>query len=153
MSPFLVGFPVDKPLSRDQAQQVKDTCLAALKERLLERANIIQAHLDNEYQRLYQAQMQYKRSMGNGAVGKDKQLGAFFESTMFKIDILKTRLRLHEESALAKYVALDQKLNQHPKLQSLWADVAGASAGGAAAGAAAAAAAASATVAHHTRAR
>jgi hypothetical protein len=122
LSAFLVGFPSDKPLTKEQAQQVKDCCLAALKERLLERANIIQAHLDNEYQRLYQAQMQFKRSMGNGAAGKDRELSSFFESTMFKIDILKTRLRLHEESALAKYVSLDQKLNQHPKLQALWAD-------------------------------
>jgi len=35
-------------------KQVKDECLSALKERLLERANIIHAHLDQENQKLQQ---------------------------------------------------------------------------------------------------
>jgi hypothetical protein len=58
LSPFLAQYPshTTKPLTRRQAQQAKDECLATLKERLLERANIIQQHLDEETSKLHQRQ-------------------------------------------------------------------------------------------------
>jgi len=62
LSPFLAQFPPNKPLTRKQALQVKEECLRSLKERLLERANIIQAHLDAEYDALKQRQALFNRA-------------------------------------------------------------------------------------------
>jgi hypothetical protein len=42
LTPFLGNYTPGKPLKGRQAQTAKDLCLAALKERLLERANVIQ---------------------------------------------------------------------------------------------------------------
>ena len=45
LSPFLAGYPTGKPLNERQALCAKEDCLASLKERLLERANIIQVFI------------------------------------------------------------------------------------------------------------
>ena len=42
LSPFLPAVIGEKPLTKEQALDVRDKCLRALKERLIERANIIQ---------------------------------------------------------------------------------------------------------------
>ena len=48
LSPFLAQYGnSSKVLTKRQAMTAKDECLATLKERLLERANIIQKHLDS----------------------------------------------------------------------------------------------------------
>ena len=42
LSPFMPPLIGEQPLTKDQALDVRDKCLRALKERLIERANIIQ---------------------------------------------------------------------------------------------------------------
>ena len=64
LSAFLAQFPPGKKLTKRQILQAKDECLANLKERLLERANIIQAHLDQENQALHQRRALFKRQSG-----------------------------------------------------------------------------------------
>ena len=80
------------PLDHRQAMQAKDECLAALKERLLERANIIQQHLNAENQSLHQKKITYKRSTGSGAVEADEEFTKTYEAALFRIDILRARL-------------------------------------------------------------
>lgn len=72
LSPFLAQYPSNKPLTRRQAMTAKDECLATLKERLLERANIILNHLDSENQKLQQRRQMFKRQTGSGAVDADE---------------------------------------------------------------------------------
>jgi len=121
LSPFLAAYPniATKPLTRRQAQQVKDECLAALKERLLERANIIQQHLDEETQKLAQRQALFKRQAGSGAVEASEEFNKFSNQCLFRIDILNARRARHEELALRKYVELDERLNNDPRLAAL----------------------------------
>ena len=109
LAPFLAQFPASKPLSRKQALQVKEECLRALKERLLERANIIQAHLDSENELLRQRQSAHDRTVaalsaatqsgGQHSVTnvaslatENEEFSKFFEETMFRISILQARL-------------------------------------------------------------
>ena len=68
LSAFLAQFPPGKRLTKRQALQAKDECLSTLKERLLERANIIQAHLDEENQALHQRRALFKRQSGTGSL-------------------------------------------------------------------------------------
>jgi len=76
LSPFLAQFPPNKPLTRKQALQVKEECLRSLKERLLERANIIQAHLDAEYDALKQRQALFNRANAPAAAAAPSTIGA-----------------------------------------------------------------------------
>jgi len=117
LSPFLAQYK--GTLDHRQAMQAKDECLAALKERLLERANIIQQHLNAENQSLHQKKITYKRSTGSGAVEADEEFTTFYEQALFRIDILRARLARHEELSLKKYVEMDQQLNNDHRLRAL----------------------------------
>ncbi len=121
LSAFLSSFPSSssKPLTRRQAQQVKDECLSALKERLLERAHIIQQHLDEETSKLHQRQSLFKRQAGSGAVEASEEFNRFSNQCLFRIDILNARRARHEELALKRYVEMDERLNNDPRLAAL----------------------------------
>jgi hypothetical protein len=121
LAPFLAQYPPGKPLSRKQAQQIKEDCLKALKERLLERANIIQAHLDTENEKLKQRQAIYSRQGGAAAnnAEADEEFSRFYEEATFRISILQARLARHEEISLQKYAQLDRRLREDPRLRAL----------------------------------
>lgn len=92
MSPFLAQFPAGKPLSREQAEQARDECMASLTERLLERANIIQRRLNEENETLKKREAAYQRSQGAHSEKDDEEFNEFYEQTMFRIHILDARL-------------------------------------------------------------
>merc|ERR1711967_187174 len=48
LTPFLQNVSDVKKITREQGMKAREACLRALKERLLERANIIQTRLDEE---------------------------------------------------------------------------------------------------------
>ncbi|RQM29382.1 hypothetical protein B5M09_004398 [Aphanomyces astaci] len=106
-------------LSRDDAHNVRDMCLKNLKERLLERANIIQTRLDKENAALAKKQAAFQRSQREHDQGTDEEFERFCSETMFRIQILEQRLTRHEETALQKYAELDQRLHSDPRLAVL----------------------------------
>jgi hypothetical protein len=119
LTPFLAGFNAG-PLDEKQASQVKEECLNALKERLLERAVIIEKHLEAETQKLAQKQRNIiGRAASGGQVEAEEAWHKFHEEALFKIDILKDRLARHEEQAVTRYYAMVEQLNRDPRLAIL----------------------------------
>ena len=106
-------------LSREDAHAVRDMCLRNLKERLLERANIIQTRLDKENSLLAKRQAAFQRSQREHDQGTDEEFERFCQETMFRIQILEQRLASHEETALQKYAEMDQRLHNDPRLRVL----------------------------------
>lgn len=121
LSPFLqsVHAPAGSDLNKEDAQAVREMCLRNLKERLLERANIIQTRLDKENSLLAKRQAAFQRSQREHDQGTDEEFERFCSETMFRIQILEQRLASHEESALQKYADMDQRLHSDPRLRSL----------------------------------
>ncbi|KAF0720696.1 Aste57867_121 [Aphanomyces stellatus] len=121
LSPFLqsVHHSAGRPLAKDEAHTVRDSCLKNLKERLLERANIIQTRLDKENSALAKKQAAFQRSQREHDQGTDEEFERFCSETMFRIQILEQRLTRHEETALQKYAELDQRLHNDPRLSVL----------------------------------
>ena len=63
LTPFIASNVVDPMcLTRDEAQRTRDACLKSMKDRLLERANIIQNRLNEENQRLSKKQATFQRN-------------------------------------------------------------------------------------------
>jgi hypothetical protein len=118
LTPFLQGSSDPKNPSREEAQNSRDACLKALKERLLERANIIQRRLDEENATLAKRQAAFQRSRDH-VEGADEKFEKFCSEAMFRIQILEQRLARHEETALQKYADMDFKLRSDPRLVSL----------------------------------
>ncbi|CEG47569.1 uncharacterized protein PHALS_04437 [Plasmopara halstedii] len=120
LSPFLPsGYATEKILTKEEAQAVRDLCLRNLKERLLERANIIQGRLNKENSQLAKRQAAYQRSQREHIEDPDDDFERFCSDTMFRIQILEQRLTRHEETALLKYAEMDKRLNSDPRLRVL----------------------------------
>ncbi|GLD99953.1 hypothetical protein PINS_up008681 [Pythium insidiosum] len=121
LSPFLqaVHF-TGGDLSKEDAHTVREMCLRNLKERLLERANIIQGRLDKENALLAKRQAAFQRSQREHDQGTDEEFERFCSETMFRIQILEQRLSSHEETALQKYAEMDQRLHSDPRLRILY---------------------------------
>ncbi|KAJ3291052.1 hypothetical protein HDU79_002720 [Rhizoclosmatium sp. JEL0117] len=118
LSPFLVNYPNQHSLGRSEAVAVKDACLKSLKERLIEKANIIQGRLEEvtaEYQR---RQLAYSRNADSMTVEETDEYVKFCNDSLFKIQILEKRLAKHKEAAPEKYIELDAKLKADSRLKS-----------------------------------
>ncbi|KAF4043938.1 putative TGc domain-containing protein [Phytophthora infestans] len=120
LSPFLQSVhSTGGNLSKEDAQTVRDLCLRNLKERLLERANIIQGRLDKENAILAKRQAAFQRSQREHDQGTDDEFERFCSETMFRIQILEQRLASHEETALHKYAEMDKRLHSDLRLRVL----------------------------------
>ncbi|RLN66263.1 hypothetical protein BBJ29_006432 [Phytophthora kernoviae] len=119
LSPFLQSVHASSALSKEDAQTVRDLCLRNLKERLLERANIIQGRLDKENALLAKRQAAFQRSQREHDQGTDEEFERFCSETMFRIQILEQRLASHEETALQKYAEMDKRLHSDARLRIL----------------------------------
>ncbi|KAJ3026471.1 UNVERIFIED_CONTAM: hypothetical protein HDU68_005603 [Siphonaria sp. JEL0065] len=118
LSPFLVNYPNQHSLGRSESIAVKDACLKSLKERLIEKANIIQGRLEEvtaEYQR---RQLAYSRNADSMTVEETDEYVKFCNDSLFKIQILEKRLAKHKEAAPEKYIELDAKLKADARLKS-----------------------------------
>jgi len=74
-------------MTKEEAHNVRDLCLKNLKERLLERANIIQTRLDKENSSLAKKQAAFQRSQRDHDQGSDEEFERFCSETMFRIQV------------------------------------------------------------------
>ncbi|KAI9350126.1 hypothetical protein BDR26DRAFT_851892 [Obelidium mucronatum] len=118
LSPFLVNYTNQNSLGRSETVAIKDACLKSLKERLIEKANIIQGRLEEvtaEYQR---RQLAYSRNADSMTVEETDEYVKFCNDSLFKIQILEKRLAKHKEAAPEKYIELDARLKADARLKS-----------------------------------
>lgn len=83
--------------------------------RLLERANIIQTRLNEETAALSKIQANFQRSQQSSDENVE-EYERYCSEALFRIGILESRLASHEDSALKKYAAMDDKLSNDPRL-------------------------------------
>ncbi|KAL3898185.1 MAG: hypothetical protein SGCHY_002920 [Lobulomycetales sp.] len=120
LSPFLVNRGQTDKLSKEEALAVRDACLKSMKERIVEKTNIIQSRLDEvgtEYQR---RQLAYSRNADAMSVEETEEYVNFCNNALFKIHILEKRLAKHKESVPERYMELDAKLHAEKKLAAAY---------------------------------
>ena len=108
-----------KAVTREEGQRARDACLKSLKDRLLERANIIQTRLNEENAKLAKRQATFQRNQRDNDPSAEEEFEKFCSEAMFRIQILEQRLVNHEETALKKYQELDERLSVDPRLNVL----------------------------------
>eukprot|EP00904_Undaria_pinnatifida_P000051 jgi/Undpi1/10046/HiC_scaffold_28.g12500.m1 len=119
LTPFLQHVPDIRSVSAADAQRARDACLKALKDRLLERANIINSRLNEETSALAKKQAAFQRNQRDNDANAEEEFEIFCSEAMFRIQVLEQRLVQHEESALKKYADVDAKLASDPRLRAL----------------------------------
>jgi hypothetical protein len=118
LAPYLRNVKDPSKINKEDALEIRQTCLDALKLRLIERANIIQSRLNDENAKLGRKQEQFQRSQREGDLSTE-EYEKYCTEAMFRIQILEQRLAKHEESALKKFSDLDSKLGTDPRLKVL----------------------------------
>ena len=106
-------------MSEVEAKSVRERCLQALKDRLIERANTIQSRHDEETAALAKRQANFQRDRDQLSRAEEEEYERACEESMFRIHVLEQRLKRHEEQALQKYYDLDTKLRNEPRLAAL----------------------------------
>lgn len=109
----------DPPLSHPEAFAARDACLRALKERLIERANIVQSRLDEENAALSKRQAAAQRQRDHMDPNDEAEYERYCQEAMFRIQILEQRLDRHTELSLTKYAEMDARLRADPRLRAL----------------------------------
>lgn len=118
LTPYLKNAKDPNRITKEEALEIRQHCLDAFKARLVERANIIQARLNDENAKLGRKQEQFQRSQREGDLSTE-EYEKYCTDAMFRIQILEQRLVSHEEAALKKFAELDQRLGNDPRLRIL----------------------------------
>lgn len=102
LAPFILTGKDIESLTDQEAEQVYDACLSTCRDRLLQRASIIQNRLKEETAKLDDIQSKFEEDTSKTGASKE----AFERATkdlMFRIQVLKKRLKDHEELSVQKY--------------------------------------------------
>ncbi|KAL4623510.1 dynein regulatory complex subunit 7 [Arapaima gigas] len=116
LAPFLAQLGDPETLTHQQALQLRNDCLADLKQRLIDKANLIQASFEKETQELQYKQMWYQKHQLTMSKEDEAAYLAYCTEVMFRIHVLKLRLTRHKDKAPQKYLALEEKLRRDPRL-------------------------------------
>ncbi|XP_063052999.1 dynein regulatory complex subunit 7 [Engraulis encrasicolus] len=119
LAPFLAQLGDPEKLTRSMAQRLRMECLADIKQRLIDKANLIQSRFEKETQELQQKQQWYQKNQANMNKEDEDQYLAYCSDAMFRIHVLKLRLNRHKDRATQKYLALDEKLRRDHRLAPL----------------------------------
>lgn len=98
LEPFLIGVHDVDNISPEEAERIKEACLDSLKDRLLQRAQIMQSKLEEV------------RMIEESRDSLDDEAAS-------RIRIWEQRLEQHEARSLDKFVALQETLNSDERLQ------------------------------------
>merc|ERR1712039_268921 len=117
----------NESLNKEQIDQIKEDCLRSLKERLVERLNIITRRLHSEIECLEAAKTQWenyqntqmdadnadKHSLDEQSL-RESEYKALKKECEFKIKIIKQRLTRHERLSIQRMNKLAQMLDSFP---------------------------------------
>lgn len=116
LAPILAHLGDPEIMTKELAVQIHTDCLDNLKQRLIDRANLMQARYEKETHELQQKQHWYQKNKLNLSTQDEEEYLTFCSDTMFSINTLKLRLNRHKDTAPQKYLALDRMLKQDPRL-------------------------------------
>ncbi|XP_052769766.1 dynein regulatory complex subunit 7-like [Mya arenaria] len=116
LAPFLAQIGDPEKITRQQAYKLKEDCLMDLKQRLIDKANLIQARFEKETQKLQKKQAWYQQNQVNMLKDDEEAYLEYCSQAMFRIHILELRLNRHKDQAPHKYMMLEQTLRQDPRL-------------------------------------
>ncbi|KAL6595936.1 hypothetical protein LY90DRAFT_667193 [Neocallimastix californiae] len=122
LSPFIIKYANGdgSDLTKEEAQQIRDACLATFKQRLIDKGNIIQTRLDyttKEYQR---RQLEYSKNADTLTKEETESYVAYSNEALFKIHVLEKCLAKQKEVASTKLTNLNTKLRNDERLKCLY---------------------------------
>ncbi|XP_067847292.1 dynein regulatory complex subunit 7 [Heptranchias perlo] len=116
LAPFLARLGQPKKITKKLAILLRNDCLADMKQRLIDKANLIQSRFEKEAMELQKKQHWYQQNQITMTKEDEQAYLAYCSEAMFRIHILEVRLNKHKELAPIKYLALEDKLRKDSRL-------------------------------------
>ncbi|NXI66274.1 DRC7 protein, partial [Anseranas semipalmata] len=116
LAPFLIQIGHPEKMTKGQALRLKDDCLTDFKNRLLAKANIIQARSEKEVEELQKKNQHFQENQNQLSREEEADFLADNSETMLRIHSLTLRLDREKQTAPHKYLALEEKLRKDPRL-------------------------------------
>ncbi|KAI3383038.1 hypothetical protein SNEBB_006892 [Seison nebaliae] len=120
LAPFLAQFGNPDKIDRKLAFDLKERCLADLKKRLIDKANLMQKRYEEVTLELQQRQANYQQTQLTMTKEEEEAYMNYCQQTMFQINILELRLARHKEMAPYEYMRLDQVLRKDTRLSQFF---------------------------------
>ncbi|VDP95824.1 unnamed protein product [Trichobilharzia regenti] len=118
LEPFLAQIEIaDNKLTREQAFALREECLLDCKQRLITKANIIQARFEKETESLQKKQQWYHLNQINLSKEDEQEYLQYCKDATFKITTLESMLAWHKRTAPQRYMALEKRLRSDPRLR------------------------------------
>jgi len=106
---------IDDIKSKEDYKKVRASAFEMLKNRMLERSDIIHKRLEAESKLLESKFNELQNKGTNATKGEEDECQKRFEEISFKIEILTERASQHYKKALTKFTELDEKLKKDPR--------------------------------------
>lgn len=121
LAPFLskMGIHDTTKITSAQAEELRRDCLLDMKERLVNKANLIQERFDIETKELERRQARYQQKQVHITKEEEDEYVNYCADTTFRIHILETRLNEHKKKAPRTFIALEQKIKTDPRLRDV----------------------------------
>ncbi|XP_051879591.1 dynein regulatory complex subunit 7 isoform X2 [Pristis pectinata] len=116
LAPFLARLGQPKKITRKIAIMLRNDCLADMKQRLINKANLIQSRFEKEALELQNKQQWYQQNQISMTKEDEQAYLSYCSEAMFRIHILEMRLNKHKETAPSMYLALEDKIRKDPRL-------------------------------------
>ncbi|XP_047924905.2 dynein regulatory complex subunit 7 isoform X4 [Anser cygnoides] len=116
LAPFLIQIGHPEKMTKGQVLRLRDDCLTDFKNRLIAKANIIQARFEKEVEELKKKNQQFQENQSQLSREEEAVFLADYSETMFCIHIVALRLNREKQTAPQKYLALEEKLRKDPRL-------------------------------------
>ncbi|THD22374.1 Coiled-coil domain-containing protein lobo [Fasciola hepatica] len=117
LAPFLAQVDIiDGHLSREQVFALREECLQDFKQRLINKANIIQARFERETEKLQKKQQWYQLNQISMSKEDEQEYLQYCNDAAFRITTLEAMLSRHKQTAPQKYMALEKRLRSDPRL-------------------------------------
>ncbi|KAH8855847.1 Dynein regulatory complex subunit 7 [Schistosoma japonicum] len=122
LAPYLIQINVIhniKKLSYEQALIVHNQCLNDYKQRLINKANIIQSCYEKEVNNLLKKQQWYHLNQMNLSKDDEQAYLCYCNNVTYKINLLESLLAWHKQTAPIRYMDLQKKLQSDSRLCEL----------------------------------
>ena len=121
LAPFLAerGIKEAREIRIEDAVYLKQRCLADLKQRLIDKANLMQSRFNMENKRIQDKQQWYQSNPINMSREDEQEYLDYCAEAMFRIHILEIRLNRHKENAPVVYQEMERRLRDDPRLHMI----------------------------------
>ncbi|NWS67428.1 DRC7 protein, partial [Crotophaga sulcirostris] len=116
LAPFLIRLGYEGKMTKQLALCIRDECLTAYKQRLINNVKITQARYEKAVEELREKQQWFQKNRSRLSAEEEDEFLASYSEALFRISITVQRLNSKKHMGPQKYLAFKEKLLNDPRL-------------------------------------